>query len=390
MFLDSAEIGEAPFRIQTERVYTLCYEPYHASFSRSIYRKRVHNHVLLFILDHVRMRTIWRVRRIVGQLVYAGVYFTACLAFISVLHYVWCATKSDCTYRIFCPARRLILSSNTQLVEETQQSLCSARAGKRGPHQRVIGVSAYLSRIDNAKLMTTLKTYLMQYIDEARAQYPAWVVRVYYFSFNIAAKEIAQIEQNYPNVDFCDSTRLPILGNVLTWLPGKMHRFLPLVDPLVDVYMSRDIDSPILDRETNIVDLWLNSTHTIHIIRDHPEHVTPILGGLWGVKTRDERALIHNISQYLLSSDVVRCYAGKGDQTFLEDYIWPHAHNQVNRAVAYDSFLCKRFPQSVPFPTRKESPTSFVGCRRPNCTGDEHPECPKQCRPADHPDWIWC
>ncbi|CAF4973708.1 unnamed protein product, partial [Rotaria magnacalcarata] len=76
--------------------------------------------------------------------------------------------------------------------------------------------------------------------------------------------------------------------------------------------MSRDIDSPILERETTIVYGWLDSKHTIHIIRDHHEHNVPILGGLWGIKVNKEHALIKNVSQYLLSPNVVQCYTGKG------------------------------------------------------------------------------
>ena len=170
---------------------------------------------------------------------------------------------------------------------------------------------------------------------------------------------------------------IPVLGNVLSWLPGKMLRFLPLADPLVDIYMSRDIDSPILERETTVVHAWLDSQKTIHILRDHIEHTLPILGGLWGIKLHKERTWIRNISQYLLSPDVVRCYTGEGDQTFLEDYIWPRANMYNKITLEYDSFYCERFPNSLPFPTRKESPTRFVGCRRPNCTQDEHPPCPQ-------------
>ncbi|CAF1344187.1 unnamed protein product [Adineta ricciae] len=314
-----------------------------------------------------------------------------CTLIILFIQLLRCTIKHECTRLFLCPDRQLILYPETQMVEENQQSLCSQRSKIRGRHQHVIGVSAYLSKQDNKDLLAVLKTHLFQYFDEAKEKYPDWIVRVYYFSLNITQQDIHQIEAQYPNVDLCDSTNLPFLGNVVSWLPGKIQRFLPIVDPLVDIYMSRDVDSPILDRETTIVRTWLDSQeHTIHIIRDHPEHSVPILGGLWGIKTHHERSLVKDISQFLLSPDVVRCYTGRGDQTFLEDYIWPYANKHRDITLEYDSFLCKRFPHALPFPTRKQSPTLFVGCRRPNCTLDEHPECPKRCRPADHPDWIWC
>jgi len=312
------------------------------------------------------------------------------LSYLFFVHYILCATKTICTHRYFCPRHLIVVYTDTEKIQQNQQSLCSKRSVKRGLHQRVIGVSAYLSKIDNQKLLPKLRTYLLEYIEEAKVKYHDWVVRVYYYSLNISKEEISRIEHDYDNVDFCDSTNLPVLGNVLTWLPGKMQRFLPLIDPLVDIYMSRDIDSPILDREATIVRIWLDSKQTIHIIRDHPYHSIPILGGLWGIKINRERLLIKYISQYLLSPDIVQCYSGEHDQTFLEDYLWPHANIYNRMTLEYDSFSCEKFPNSRPFPTRKESPTLFVGCRRSNCTADEHLECPKKCRPANHQDWIWC
>jgi hypothetical protein len=322
-------------------------------------------------------------------LMYLCIFIFSCLISFFV-HYVWCSSKYQCFNRIFCSPRQIILNPNVTKVLETQYSLCSIRSAKRGPHQRVIGVSAYLSKIDNKKLLPKLRTFLNEYIEEAKEKYPDWIVRVYYYSLNMSQAEINHIEDTYENVDFCDSTNIPVLGNVVDWLPGKMQRFLPIADSLVDAYMSRDIDSPILERETIIVNAWLDSKHTIHIIRDHPEHAISILGGLWGIKLNKEHSLTKNLSQYLLSPDVVRCYSGEHDQTFLGDYLWPHASMYAGMTLEYDSFHCKKFPNSRPFPTRKESATLFVGCRRLNCTQDKHEECPIKCRPSHHQDWIWC
>ncbi len=317
-------------------------------------------------------------------------YILAFITCICCLYYIWCGTKNSCTNRYFCPRRQISISSNLSKILENEYSLCSIRSASRGPHQRVIGVSAYLSSKDNIKLLPKIKTYLLEYIEEAKLKYPDWIVRIYYYSLNMSKEEMFRIEDSYKNVDFCDSTNIPVFGNILTWLPGKMQRFLPLADTLVDIYMSRDIDSPILERELTVVRAWLDSQKTIHIMRDHFEHAVPILGGLWGVKLNQERSWIKNISQYLLTPDAVRCYTGAGDQTFLEDYIWPRASIYNKITLEYDSFHCEKYSNSLPYPTRKESNTSFIGCRRPNCTRDEHPPCPEKCRPADHLDWIWC
>jgi hypothetical protein len=61
----------------------------------------------------------------------------------------------------------------------------------------------------------------------------------------------------------------------MTW------RFLPLLDPLVDRFMSRDTDSELILREIDAVRQWLNASDaTFHAMRDHPWHcTTEILGG---------------------------------------------------------------------------------------------------------------
>lgn len=317
-------------------------------------------------------------------------YLIFCFATVFLIHHLWCSSKDVCSTRFFCANRPPVLLINRTKILEKEYSLCSIRSARRGPHQRVIGVSAYLSKQDNIKLLPTLWKFLLEYVAEAQREYPDWIVRIYYYSLNVSKEEIFRVEDTYQNVDFCDSTNIPVFGDILSWYPGKMQRFLPLADPLVDIYMSRDVDSPILERETAVVRSWLRSNKTMHFIRDHPEHAIPILGGLWGIKLNREQPWRKNMSEYLLSPDFVRCYTGALDQNFLEEYLWPHADKYRHRTAMYDSFHCRKFAGSLPFPTRKESPTRFVGCRRPNCTRDKHAQCPKACRPPNHPDWIWC
>jgi hypothetical protein len=51
--------------------------------------------------------------------------------------------------------------------------------------------------------------------------------------------------------------------------------------------------------------------------------------------------------------------------------------------------------QTEPFPTQRPSANvtnCFVGCARPCCgTGKiTFGQCPKECRPKDHPEWLYC
>ena len=74
----------------------------------------------------------------------------------------------------------------------------------------------------------------------------------------------------FDNVDFCNANRLP-RHLYETWNASYMHammwRWLPIGESFVDVFLSRDTDSPILDREVSAVKEWLNSSNVIHIMR---------------------------------------------------------------------------------------------------------------------------
>jgi hypothetical protein len=59
-------------------------------------------------------------------------------------------------------------------------------------------------------------------------------------------------------------------------------RFLPLGDPTVDVFLSRDLDSSLSVRESAAVAEWEDSNFTFHAMRDHPYHTVALMGGMWG------------------------------------------------------------------------------------------------------------
>ena len=61
-------------------------------------------------------------------------------------------------------------------------------------------------------------------------------------------------------------------------------RYLPLLDPSVDVMVSRDLDSRLTTREQAAVEEWLNTGLAFHVMRDNPQHGTEILGGMWGAR----------------------------------------------------------------------------------------------------------
>jgi len=65
---------------------------------------------------------------------------------------------------------------------------------------------------------------------------------------------------------------------------GAFQRFRPMQDLSVDVFVSRDTDSRLSDREYQAVQHWLSSDKQFHAMRDHEAHVWPVMAGMWGAR----------------------------------------------------------------------------------------------------------
>lgn len=95
-------------------------------------------------------------------------------------------------------------------------------------------------------------------------------------------------------------------------------RFESIDDKNVEIMLSRDIDTIILDREVVATNEWIQSGKTFHIMRDHPHHTNVILGGMFSTKK------IKNITSwkeliYKIAQNGHRMY----DMNFLRDIIYP-------------------------------------------------------------------
>ena len=156
--------------------------------------------------------------------------------------------------------------------------------------------------------------------------------------------------------------------------------------------ISRDLDSPLFQRERSAVDEWLQSKHIFHAMRDHPRHNTPLLAGMWGFRPALNRTLSLYIFNKLQNRTLVKAYVGVGDQPFLVNEVWPYVENS---ALIHDSFHCQNFGgHGKPFPTQRpiiNGSNIFVGCIKP-CSHDQYKfgECPVACRPSNHKEWIYC
>jgi hypothetical protein len=68
------------------------------------------------------------------------------------------------------------------------------------------------------------------------------------------------------------------------WHPnGMFWRYYASADYDYDRIVFRDVDSRFSNRDVISINQWEESGRSFHIVRDHPFHMTQILGGLFGI-----------------------------------------------------------------------------------------------------------
>ena len=111
--------------------------------------------------------------------------------------------------------------------------------------------------------------------ESASKHYEGWVCR-YYLGTDVP-KETVEALEKFPN------TEIVIMENEDNNWMGMFWRFYPISDPEVEYVIFRDTDCRVTMRESMAVREWVSSGKTLHIMRDHPMHTEPIMGGMWGV-----------------------------------------------------------------------------------------------------------
>lgn len=94
--------------------------------------------------------------------------------------------------------------------------------------------------------------------------------------------------------------------------------------------LIRDVDSRICIRDLSAIHAWIESGKSFHIMRDHPNHRTPILGGLWGASEKIKD--LENIWEF---ESVYGKEIGE-DQRFLRDHLYPLVKTE---SLIHDSFF---------------------------------------------------
>lgn len=136
---------------------------------------------------------------------------------------------------------------------------------------------------------------------------------------------------------------------------GMFWRFLINDDPDCEKYLIRDADSRIGEREALAVRAWEKSGAPFHVIRDHPHHNIPVLGGTWGAV----RGAIPN----MLS--LIKEWAGTtegfdADQQFLRHKVWPLVKDTALQHDSITSWSKSKGAVPLPSPLSYDNPR-FVG-----------------------------
>ena len=151
-------------------------------------------------------------------------------------------------------------------------------------------------------------------LDNVRARddfYPDWEIFIYCDRLNHDALMHENLGKH---------VRCILQQDISSGVEGMSWRFLAVLEPCAEVVLFRDADSIFTSREVSAVTQWLDSDRNTHIIRDHPYHVSPIMGGLLGVRGAALRLLASLVKQRM---DRHRLTEYGDDQVFLSQDFYP-------------------------------------------------------------------
>ena len=172
----------------------------------------------------------------------------------------------------------------------------------------------------------------------AKEIYPDWTCR-FYIGQSVPAPIVFQLEE----MKNAEVVLRPEFGD---WR-GMYWRFEAASEGDLEALISRDTDSRLNLREKAAVDAWLASDKGFHIMRDHPHHGYPVLGGMWGVKG----GVIPNMKELIDAYSQQDAYGT--DYQFFADTIMPLLDPET--IMTHDEFF-----RGTPFPTPRKG-LEFVG-----------------------------
>ena len=220
------------------------------------------------------------------------------------------------------------------------QALISGRRG-RNQHQSTKIIAFSLWGNSPAYWVGALRN-----IELAKTFYPGWLCR-FYVDCEAPSEQINSLQGENVQV---------VLRKRCCDFDGLFWRFSAASDPSVGMALFRDCDSRIGRRETIAVDAWLRSAKDFHIMRDHPQHVAPMLAGMWGCRTR-KLPNIDKLIAYWALAHWRSLYHRTCDQEFLAECVYPLI---AQRALEHSEFDLRYGNPTTPFPSVRQD-SEFVG-----------------------------
>lgn len=207
--------------------------------------------------------------------------------------------------------------------------------------KRVISFCLYKAPNNWESIMeTTHNKYLLglsENIKLLETFYPGWYMYIYH-NKELDKSLIDRFSSEYVKFIEVNTTET----NAMQW------RFFPIDDEDVELFISRDIDSRITEREKVSVHEWIDSDKIIHIMRDHPHHGYTILGGMWGMKKTQSFNMKDSCKNYNISKNFEydkHWFDKWWDMNFLAEVIYPKfkESSYINTSYNCMESWCKPF-----------------------------------------------
>jgi len=292
--------------------------------------------------------------------------------------------------------RKLSFTGEAESFNQTKytRTTCGRSAYMRGPGQKVVGFSFYGDPNTPKHKAKKYFTGIEENLSSLPVFYPGWVMRLYYDlqPGDQLLADLCHLACNNNNIDLCHVRKLP--GTPMkdaSKVFAMNWRFFPTLDPQVDLYVCRDLDSRFSAREQSAVSEWLDSGQPIHAMRDHPAHNTPLLGAAWGARLNQDnfRNKWRRSWDKMLIDPIM--YAPRNstgpDQTILARYIWEWGRHM---SVQHDAYTCHAYPNTIGWPTKRQPGDDNFVAAVVGAGPGLWKKCPKKCRRKGHLDWDHC
>lgn len=147
-------------------------------------------------------------------------------------------------------------------------------------------------------------------------------------------------------------------------------RYYPLMDKSIDRVIFRDCDTRLSHREKQAVNEWIASDRKFHLMFDHIQHTTEIMGGMWGAKGGLIPNIKNLIRNYFERNDQYYKICRTYDQLFLKHIIWPNyvkqnylAHGNPSDSEFHKkkNILLKPYPKSKGFLPTGFNKQTYIG-----------------------------